>query len=117
MADSSPFFRNMILDNGGLIKIMKSTENNSFLEIEVWAVSALCYGYVNYELVKDAIPWFAKLVLAEESQEILESAIWSLACLSGSFYFQNDDNSQRTCQYLIKSGCYKKLVSLLRYFS
>ena len=118
-ADPLKIFRNKILDHGGLlllIKIMKTPEYKFILETGVWVLKILCECNPppNYELVKEAIPFLAKVVIEEENQEILADAISILANLSDDQ--RCGGNGAISIQYLIDSGgLIGKLLSLLKY--
>ena len=118
-ADPLEIFRNEILTQRGLmilIKIMRTTEYKVILERGICALKGLCRCYPppNYELVKEAIPFLAKVVIEEENQEILADAISILANLSDDQ--QCGGNGEISIQYLIDSGgLIGKLLSLLKY--
>jgi len=108
-------FRSMTLNQVGmfhLIKILTKNENKSVLQSGVWLLGNLCDSEPppDYELIKEAIPFIAKVVIDETDLEILEAALHTLTILT-----DNDGIKEKVIQYLIHSGCLPKLVSFLKY--
>lgn len=78
----------MILKCGGinpLIQIIYTSENKSTIKHGTWALSNLCRGkpLPDYDLVKDALPVLAKVLLTQDDPEVITDATWALSYLSG----------------------------------
>jgi importin subunit alpha-6/7 len=79
----------MILKAGGinpLIQIIYNSDNKSTIKHGTWALSNLCRGkpLPEYELVKDALPVLAKVLLTQDDPEVITDATWALSYLSGN---------------------------------
>ena len=77
----------MILKAGALhplIKIIENTNNKNTIKHGTWALSNLCRGrpLPNFDLVKDAIPTFSKVLKEEVDSEVLTDAAWAMSYLS-----------------------------------
>lgn len=112
IAGDSSEFRDMILNCGGLkplIHIIENSENKNTIKHGTWAISNLCRGkpLPDFELVKDAIPILARVIMKEDDLEVLTDATWALSYLS--------DGSDSRIQCVIDTGCVPRLVSLLKY--
>ena len=77
----------MILKAGGLrplIKIIENSSNKNTIRHGTWTLSNLCRGrpLPKFELVKEAIPTLAKVIINSTEAEVLTDAAWALSYLS-----------------------------------
>mgnify|MGYP000853967859 CR=1 FL=1 len=88
ISGDSHTFRDLILKQGGvnaMIKFMEGKTDLAIVKHGTWALSNFCRGKPapRFELVKNAIPHFAKVLKTQEDVEVLTDVAWALSHLSG----------------------------------
>ena len=112
----SSLFKNAILDEremNDLINIMRSMNSKSNFAKGVWVIRNLCVRFppdipTDFEMFKNTMIWLTEVVSGEENEEILLDAVWSISQITGI-------NHAKNFEILMNSGCWNKIVSLLKY--
>ncbi|KRX01871.1 Armadillo-type fold [Pseudocohnilembus persalinus] len=104
-------YRDMILRSGGLqplIAIIQNATTKAAIKHGTWALSNLCRGrpLPKFQLVKDALPILAQVLMRTTEAEILGDAAWALSYLS--------DGDESRIDMVIQTGIIPTLISLLR---
>jgi importin subunit alpha-6/7 len=104
--------RDIILQNQGLpllIKCLQTSSKHSMIKNASWAISNLCRGKPGpiYEMVKDAMPVLADVVIKQHDPEILSDALWALSHLS--------EGSEEKIDALISTQVVPRAIQLLNH--
>lgn len=114
IAGDSPRFRDYVIQAGGVQGMLSMFQNDAALSLirnATWSLSNLCRGkpQPNFELIRDALPLLAKLIMVEDT-EVITDATWALSYIS-------DDNGPTNAkiQAVIDQGVIPRLVQCLNH--
>jgi len=102
--------RDIILQHNGLQLLINCVENTtkaSMTKNGSWAISNLCRGKPPpaFEMIKDAIPILAKVVMEHHDTELLTDCLWALSHLS--------EGGEEKVEMVIDSGCIPRVIQFL----
>lgn len=102
--------RDIILQHNGLhllIICVESSNKPSMIKNGSWAISNLCRGKPApvFEMVKDAIPILAKVIIEHHDTELLTDCLWAISHLS--------EGGEDKIELIIDSGCVPRVIQFL----
>lgn len=114
IAGDSPRFRDLVLESRampGAVAVMRRVRGNKPMMRNIcWSVSNFCRGKPcpEYELVRDAIPMLASLLMEEDDLEVLTDSCWAT-----SYITSGRSLSVQSITDLINTGAMPYIVRLL----
>jgi len=114
MAGDNTRIRDSILMAGvihPIAHILNTAPNlsHSFKRNASWTLANLCRGKPNphFDLVKEALPALAKILLEHDSEEIITDILWAFSYVS--------DGSDNKMQHITDTGILPRLVEMLKH--
>lgn len=114
IAGENSSYRNMIIDNGGVTKLIhciRNFQSVTYLENCVWALSNICRGkpIVNIQKIYPALSLLAQIILSGKYPAVSVDSIWALSYVS--------EGGNEHIDAVIKLGIIHQLIQILDYGS